>query len=301
MLRILPLSTAAAVLLVQPAAAQNPAKLTQQEVQQEAQKPQSEQDRKFAEEAAQGGMLEVELGQLAADRAESEEVREFGQMMVDDHGQANQKLADVAQRKEFQLPQELSDEGKQQRQELEQLSGAEFDRQYVDLMVEDHQKDVESFRTQVQSGEDADLVEFAEETLPTLQGHLDAIRQIQEQVVAGQQPSGAEPEAQQELAPQLPQEGIGADVTQEVIGTDVKNGSGEDIGKVEDVVIDQEQNVYAVVSVGGFLGIGGKEVAIPMDVLKPGPENDGLVTAMTKEELEGLPDYERGQFPSLWK
>jgi hypothetical protein len=86
-----------------------------------------------------------------------------------------------------------------------------------------------------------------------------------------------------------------------VIGTDVKNGSGEDIGKVEDVVIDQEQNVYAVVSVGGFLGIGGKEVAIPMDVLKPGPENDGLVTAMTKEELEGLPDYERGQFPSLWK
>jgi putative membrane protein len=143
-----------------------------------------EQDQEFAQKAAEGGLLEVRLGELAQQQAKDEHVVQFGQRMVQDHGQANEKLMAIAEQKAIQLPQELSGDAQQKYEEMQQLSGAEFDEAYMDDMVEDHEKDVELFEQQAGSGEDADLRAFAEETLPTLREHLELAKEVQAQVTA---------------------------------------------------------------------------------------------------------------------
>lgn len=280
-------TTATAALLAQPLAAQQ----SQQSGSTEAAPQQlSPQDTQFAEKAAQGGMLEVRLGELATQQGKNEEVVDFGQMMVEDHSEANQKLEDIARQKAIQLPQELSEEGQQHYEELQQLSGAEFDRQYIDLMVEDHKKDIETFQTQADAGLDPELVAFAEETLPVLERHLERAEEIQPQVAAaaaGGQQQGATGD---QLAAMNPED---------LVGGEVLNSEGEAIGEVEDVVADRDQVPHAVVSVGGFLGLGEKEVVVPMDRLTSGHEGQGLTTDLTQDELEGLPAYEEEQYSSL--
>jgi putative membrane protein len=142
------------------------------------------QDLEFAQEAAIGGLMEVTLGELALQQAKNEEVMQFGQLMVQDHGQANEKLMTIAEQKGIQLPQELPEDAQQKYEELQQLSDAAFDQAYVDEMVKDHEEDVELFEQQAQSGEDADLRAFAEETLPTLREHLELAKEVQSQVTA---------------------------------------------------------------------------------------------------------------------
>jgi putative membrane protein len=248
----------------------------------------SEQDRTFAEEAAQGGMAEVELGQLAVQQAESQEVKDFGQRMIDDHGQANQKLEDIAQQMNIELPQELSDEAQQRQQEL-QLSGAEFDREYMNLMVEDHQKDVDSFEQQTEEGQAPELVTFAEETLPTLQEHLDQAEQIQQQVVG----DASQSQDQQQAAAPGPE-------AETLVGNEVLNDQGDAIGEIEDVVLDAQQNAFAVVSVGGFLGIGDRNVTVPLNELQAGQDDQNLSTTMTKADLENMPEYEESMYSSMF-
>ena len=143
-----------------------------------------EQDQEFAQKAAEGGLIEVQLGELAQQQAKDEQVVQFGQRMVQDHGKANEKLMAIAEQKAIQLPQELSGDAQQKYEEMQQLSDAEFDEAYMEDMVEDHEKDIELFEQQAQSGEDPDLRAFAEETLPTLREHLELAKQVQSQVTA---------------------------------------------------------------------------------------------------------------------
>ena len=142
------------------------------------------QDQKFSEEAAIGGLMEVTLGELALQQAKDEQVMAFGQRMVQDHGQANEKLMAIAEQKGIQLPQELPEDAQQKYEELQQLSDAEFDRAYMDEMVKDHEKDVQAFEQQAESGQDPDLRAFAEETLPTLREHLEMAKEVHSQVTA---------------------------------------------------------------------------------------------------------------------
>jgi putative membrane protein len=129
-------------------------------------------DRQFIMEAAQGGMAEVELGQLAADKAESSAVKQFAQRMVTDHGKANDELKSLAQSKNITLPADLDAKHKATKDRLSKLSGAQFDRAYMQDMVSDHQKDVSEFKKQSTSAKDAELKAWAAKTLPTLQEHL---------------------------------------------------------------------------------------------------------------------------------
>ena len=101
--------------------------------------------RTFVEEAASGGMMEVQLGQMAQEKGSSQEVKDFGQMMVQDHGKANQQLQSIAQNLQMQLPQAMLDKHQQHVTELQNLSGADFDREYMSMMVEDHQEDISKF------------------------------------------------------------------------------------------------------------------------------------------------------------
>jgi putative membrane protein len=128
---------------------------------------------KFAKEAAEGGMAEVQMGKLAADKGTDSDVKSFGQKMVDDHSKANDELKSLAAKKGIALPQDLSKKHKSTQDKLSKLSGAKFDKAYMKDMVDDHEKDVKAFRKQAKEGSDADIKAFAEKTLPTLESHLD--------------------------------------------------------------------------------------------------------------------------------
>lgn len=133
----------------------------------------------FMTEAAQGGMAEVELGRLAQTKAQNAEVKSFGQKMVQDHSNANTELKALAAKKNVTLPTDVGATHKTTMDKLSKLSGAEFDKEYVAAMVEDHEKDVKAFQTQADSATDADVKAFATKTLPTLKMHLEMIKGIQ--------------------------------------------------------------------------------------------------------------------------
>jgi putative membrane protein len=135
-------------------------------------------DMRFAMEAAVGGMEEVQLGQLAVQKGASDEVRQFGQHMVDDHTKANEDLMQVASGKSWTLPTALDAKHQADVQKLSAMSGEAFDREYVKMMVKDHKKDVSEFQKESMHGADTDVKGFATRTLPTLQEHLQMIQRI---------------------------------------------------------------------------------------------------------------------------
>jgi putative membrane protein len=139
-------------------------------------------DMKFAMEAAMGGMAEVEMGRVAARKGASDEVRQFGQKMVDDHSKANDDLMHVASGKGMALPTALDAKHQAEMQKMSALSGEAFDRAYVKMMVKDHKKDVAEFQMESMRGADADIKSFATRTLPTLQEHLQMIQRIDDKM-----------------------------------------------------------------------------------------------------------------------
>jgi putative membrane protein len=126
----------------------------------------------FLVDAAKGGLAEVELGQLAADKAASDEVKKFGQRMVSDHSKANDELKSLAQSKSIKLPTEVDAKDKATHDRLAKLSGAAFDRAYMQHMLADHRKDVNAFKKESTSGKDSEVKAWASKTLPTLEEHL---------------------------------------------------------------------------------------------------------------------------------
>jgi putative membrane protein len=135
-------------------------------------------DRQFIKKAAQGGLAEVQLGQLATEKADSPDVKQFGQKMVDDHSKANDQLKQVASNKGVTIPDKLNAKDAATKARLEKLSGKAFDRAYMRDMVMDHTKDVSEFRTESKTAKDPDVKKFASETLPTLQDHLQQAKSI---------------------------------------------------------------------------------------------------------------------------
>ncbi|MBA3786722.1 MAG: DUF4142 domain-containing protein [Acidobacteria bacterium] len=133
----------------------------------------------FMTEAAKGGMAEVELSRLATTKAQNAEVKKFAQKMIEDHTNANTEMKQLAGKKNVTLPTELDAEHKAIKDNLSGLSGAEFDKAYVNAMVSDHEKTVLLFKKQSDGGTDADAKAFASKTLPKLQMHLDMIKGIE--------------------------------------------------------------------------------------------------------------------------
>ena len=129
-------------------------------------------DKSFAVKAAQGGMSEVQEGQLAAQRASSPQVKQFGQRMVQDHGQGNQDLQQIAQQGNLELPTQPSASQHASAAKLSGLSGPAFDKAYIQHEVQDHRTDIVEFRREAQSGKDPALKAYAQKQLPILQQHL---------------------------------------------------------------------------------------------------------------------------------
>ena len=140
------------------------------------------QDKMFVTEASGSGLAEVELGQLAQQQAASSEVKQFGQQMVQDHGQANQKLMALAKELGATPPEKPGEKAEATKRELEGMTGEKFDQGYIRAMIKDHDQAVALFQREAQEGQSEQLRKFAEATLPTLQEHLQMARSIGRQV-----------------------------------------------------------------------------------------------------------------------
>jgi putative membrane protein len=134
----------------------------------------------FAVEAANGGMMEVALGQIAQNQASSARVKAFGEMMVKDHTEANNHLKALATSLNIALPDSVSDDAKKDIDKLKKKKGRDFDKAYVEMMVDDHKKDVAEFRKCADNCSDSTIKSFAYNTLPVLEKHLDSIQAIAE-------------------------------------------------------------------------------------------------------------------------
>jgi putative membrane protein len=129
-------------------------------------------DSTFVRKAAEGGMAEVKLGQLAKEKASNPAVKDFGERMVKDHGKAGDELREVASKKGIRLRDSMNATDKALYDRLSKLSGGEFDKEYMRAMVKDHEQDVAEFRRESQSAKDPEVREFVSKTLPTLEEHL---------------------------------------------------------------------------------------------------------------------------------
>jgi putative membrane protein len=129
-------------------------------------------DHKFVTEAAEGGLMEVKLGELAIKNAKRDKVKALGQYMVTDHTKANNALKAIAASKGISLPAALGKNGQKEYDKLSGKMGDDFDKAYTDLMVKDHKKDIELFKKESEKGEDREFKDFATKTLPTLEHHL---------------------------------------------------------------------------------------------------------------------------------
>jgi putative membrane protein len=136
-------------------------------------------DAKFAVEAANGGMAEVELGKIAEQKATNPRVKKFAEMMVMDHSKANEELMSLAKVKNITLPKTCGPDEQKTINDLSKKSAKDFDKAYVDDMVSDHKKDVKKFQDAIKDAKDPDVKAFATKTLPVLQTHLDSITAIQ--------------------------------------------------------------------------------------------------------------------------
>jgi putative membrane protein len=136
-------------------------------------------DMAFAMKAAQGGLAEVKLGQLAAEKANNPDVKAFGERMVTDHTKANDELKSIATAKSATLPSDINAKDQSEYNKLSQLSGSAFDSAYVKAMVKDHEEDVKEFQKEADKGKDPEVKAFASRTLPVLQSHLDGVKSIQ--------------------------------------------------------------------------------------------------------------------------
>lgn len=136
----------------------------------------------FVEQAAISSLAEIQTGNMALTRSQNDEVKSFAQQMILDHTKANVELTQIATKKSLKVPTEPDSAHKSIADRLAKLSGAEFDRDYVKAMVDDHEASVKAFQTQAESGTDAEIKAFAAQQLPALQQHLEMIRGIQNKI-----------------------------------------------------------------------------------------------------------------------
>jgi len=136
-------------------------------------------DAEFVKAAGSGGMLEVELGKVAAAKAKNADVKAFAERMVKDHTAANAKLKNAAKAANLAIPAKLNDEHQKTLDKFKDYKGSDFDKDYVDCMVKDHEEDTKAFARASKEAKDPGVKSFAAETLPVVQQHLEAVKKLQ--------------------------------------------------------------------------------------------------------------------------
>lgn len=136
----------------------------------------------FLTKAASGGLLEVQAGQLAQQKAASQRVKDFGLMMIRDHTKGNEELKALASQKGIAVPQTLSNDHQKHLDELSKQNGKDFDKAYMGLMQSDHKGDIDEYTDASEKLTDLAVKAFAKNTIPMLQMHLDSVKAIKESI-----------------------------------------------------------------------------------------------------------------------
>lgn len=139
-----------------------------------------EDDAEFAVKAADSGLAEVNASKVAQEKAQDQRVKDFAAMMIEDHTKANEELKALASSKNITLPTAPGEPHVKNVADLNSYTGADFDKEYMDLMVDDHQKAVNLFEDAAEDVEDPDLRAFAAKTLPSLQKHLEHAKTLRD-------------------------------------------------------------------------------------------------------------------------
>ncbi len=141
--------------------------------------PLEQMDKDFVMKAASGGMMEVESSQIAQQNAGHPRVKAFADMMVQDHTNANNELKGFASSRGLTIPQDsLMMKHKSMLDEMRKMTGKAFDKHYINMMMNDHNKDIRAFEKASNNCKDADLKAWAAKTLPTLRKHKDSVQAL---------------------------------------------------------------------------------------------------------------------------
>ena len=248
----------------------------------------------FVKTVATSDMFEIQSGQLAAGKAQNGNVKSFGQEMVDDHSKTTGQLKGIVNDNDIkvELPAVLDGEHQAKLDQLKGLSGNQFDKSYVQMQVRAHEKAVSLFQAYAAAGENDNLKAWANNTLPTLKNHLNQAKDLSaavDQMAAndtnraddraarsGNVTAMNEVDSEDAVAKPVQKSNIKyvtrqapTDWTAEaLIGRTVENRNGDNLGDINNVIINEKGDVVAVViGVGGFLGIGEKNVGVPFDQL----------------------------------
>jgi len=135
-------------------------------------------DQAFVRKALEGGAVEVQLGQLAQQKSQSEDVKQFGQKMVEDHTQLAEQMKPIAQQLGVKEPKGPSKKDKQLIAKLEGLSGPQFDEAYIQAMVKDHKEDLKEFKDEAQAAQNQNVKQAAQQGAGVISQHLQLIQQI---------------------------------------------------------------------------------------------------------------------------
>jgi putative membrane protein len=212
----------------------------------------------FIKDAIQGDNSEIMLGKLALDKGGSPQVREFGQMLVTDHSKAKEEAISVAKTLGVTPPDLPTTQAQDEQTKLSKLTGDGFDKEFASYMVTDHEKDIEEFQEQTKAtpGPASDM---AAKQLPTLQNHLKMAQAIAKK--------GDAAPAAMSSAPS--QETLDQWRASKLAGVVIYGPDNKKVGTITDVLMSKEGKAeFVVIGVGGFLGIGEKDVAIPYDQVK---------------------------------
>lgn len=260
----------------------------------------------FVKTVAISDMFEIQSGLLASEKAQNADVKTFGKQMADDHTKTSGELKDLVSDEEIkvELPGKLDNEHQANLDKLSGLSGPQFDKKYVRMQIDAHQKAVALFEGYAAAGENADLKDWAGDTLPKLKEHLEhaqklklsvdqtaqavdtnksdamattkksddtdaqksdgAARSEDTTVAANDAKKPAQKSNIKYITRQTPKDWT----AEALIGRPVENAQGDNLGEINNVIINEKGDVVAVViGVGGFLGIGEKNVGVPFDAL----------------------------------
>jgi len=151
----------------------------------------SDSDKNFLMKAEKDNIAEQEIGRFAAEKTQNKDVKDYAQMLVDDHTKALNDLVDLMNKKGMAQPNGLPKVEHDAMNKLNGLSGADFDREFINMMVEDHQKAVSEFRQEKDMAQDKDVKSYADNVLPVLEKHLQKAQELQRNLASSSQTKSA--------------------------------------------------------------------------------------------------------------
>ncbi|WP_372395998.1 DUF4142 domain-containing protein [Azospirillum sp. HJ39] len=236
-------------------------------------------DRTFAEKAAIGDMFEIQAGKLAQEQAKDGGVKQFGSHMAADHTKTSEAMKALAQQKSMTLPTKLDSDHLQKLDHLRALKADQFDAAYLQGQLEAHQAAVALFRTQAETGKDADLKRFAAQTLPTLEQHLRQVRDLRPAVASTGTSTVHPTQASTSF--------------ETLMGKDVYGQDGNKLGDVADIILDPQSGdaTQVILDRGGILGIGARQVALDYNLLNT-DGNRIVARQVTEDQVKQMAEFE---------